>query len=126
MKLLDCLLSLHLSLHHQVCRCQKFLCRKSHQEKEQMEEMSEAVPHIEAQGTMPIANFAKLSVSAGTPERQEVSTPPVLPPVQEQAGPQDVEMVETGPNTVVSEEDEAELTFGEPSRKLTPAEEAAY
>ncbi len=35
-------------------------------------------------------------------------------------------MVETGPDTVVLEEDKAELMFSEPSRKLTPAEEAAY
>ncbi len=30
------------------------------------------------------------------------------------------------PDTVVLEEDEVELMFGEPSRKLKPAEEAAY
>ncbi len=53
-----------------------------------------------------------------------MSTPPVLPPVQEQAGQQDIEMAATGPDTEVLEE--AELTFGEPPRKLTPAEEAAY
>ncbi len=91
-----------------------------------MEEMSEAVPPREAWGTMPVANFAKLTVSAGMLEWQEVSTLPVLPPVQEQAGPQDVEMAVTGPDMAVLEEEEVELTFGEPPWKLTPAEEAKY
>ncbi len=59
-------------------------------------------------------------------EWQEVSTPPVLPPVQEQAGLQDVKMATTGLDTVVLEEDEAKLMFGEPPRKLMPAEEAEY
>ncbi len=38
---------------------------------EQMEEASEAVPPREARGTTPVANFAKLLVSAGTWERQK-------------------------------------------------------
>ncbi len=74
---------------------------------------------------MPVADFAKLSVSAGTPERQEVSTLPVLPPILEQAAPQDVEMAVAEPET----EDvlgETELMFGKPHRDLMPAEEVQY
>ncbi len=97
-------------------------------EGEWMEEMSEVIPPRESRGMTPVADFAKLTVSVGTPEWQEVSTPPVLPPVPEQAGPQDVEMAVPGPNTIVLEEEEAEValeepTFGVPRRRLTPAEE---
>ncbi len=37
-------------------------------EGKRMEEKSEAVPPREARGTTPVLDFAKLSVSAGTPE----------------------------------------------------------
>ncbi len=89
-------------------------------EGERMEEASEAVPPREVWGTTPVLDFTKLSVSAGTPERQEVSTLPVLPPVPEQAALQDIEMAATEPET----EDvlgEMELMFGKLKRDLTPA-----
>ncbi len=73
----------------------------------------------------PVLDFAKLSVSAGKPERQEVSTPPVLPPVLEQAAPQNVKMTMTEPEM----EDvlgEMELMFGKPERELTLAEKIKY
>ncbi len=90
-----------------------------------MEEASEAVPPREAQGMMPVLDFAKLSVSAGTLERQELSTLPVLPPIPEQAAPQDIEMAATEPET----EDvlgETQLLFGKLLRELTPAEKIKY
>ncbi len=88
-----------------------------------MEEESEVAPRREAWGTMPILDFAKLSVSAGTLERQEVSTPPVLSPVPEQAAPADVEMAVAEPE----EEDalgEAQLMFGKSEKRLTQGEKA--
>ncbi len=90
-----------------------------------MEKVSGAMLPREARGMTPVADFAKLSVSAGTPERQEVSTLPVLPPMPEQAALQDIEMAATEPET----EDvlgEMELMFGKPARDLTPAEEVQY
>ncbi len=68
-------------------------------EGEWMEEDSGAAPTREAWGTTPILDFARLTVS--TPERQEVTTlallPPVLLPVSEQAAPVDVEMATEEP-----------------------------
>ncbi len=59
-----------------------------------MDEDSEAAPPRDARGTMPVMDFARLTVS--TPERWEVTTspelPPVLPSVPEQAAPANVEM----------------------------------
>ncbi len=54
-----------------------------------------------------------------------MSSPLVLPPVQEQAALQDVEMAAAEPET---EDilDEMELIFGKPSRELMPAEEVRY
>ncbi len=85
-----------------------------------MEEESEAAPPREAWGTTPVMDFAKLSVSAGTPERQEVSTPPVLPHVSEQAAPADVEMAAEEPEAegVLGE---VQLMFGKSEKRLTPA-----
>ncbi len=88
-----------------------------------MEEESEAATPREAQGMTPVADFAKLSVSAGTLERQEVSTPPVLSPVLEQAAPADVEMAAAEP-----EEGDVlghmQLMFGKLKKQLTPGEKA--
>ncbi len=53
-----------------------------------------------------------------------MSTPLVLPPIQEQAGQWDIEMATEGPEMEVLEE--VELLFGKPSRELTPAEKAKY
>ncbi len=92
-----------------------------------MEEESEAAPPREAWGTTPIADFAKLSVS--TLERQEVTTPPVLPPMMEQATPADVEMaVEETEEMAVEEPEEgdvlgeAQLMFGKKEKNLMPGE----
>ncbi len=84
-----------------------------------MEEESEAVQPREARGTTPIADFAKLSVSM--PERREVTTPLVLPPMPEQAVPADVEMVaeEPGEGDVLGE---AQLMFGRKEKDLTQGE----
>ncbi len=90
-----------------------------------MEEASEAVLPREAWGTTPVLDFAKLSVSAGTPERQEVSTPPVLPPMPEQAAPADVEMAMAEPE-VRDVLGEMELRFSKPERHLTLAEKIQY
>ncbi len=83
-----------------------------------MEEESEAALPREARGTMPVLDFAKLSVSAGTLEQQGVSTSPVLSPVLEQAAPADVEMAAAEPEAgdILGE---VELTFGKPDKDLT-------
>ncbi len=76
---------------------------------EQMEGDSEAAPPRDAWGTTLVLDFARLRVS--TPERREVTTPPVplpvLPPVQEQAAPAEVEMaVEEAEETAMEEPEE--------------------
>ncbi len=116
-------------------------------EGERMEEASETALPREAICTTPVADFAKLTVSMGMPEWQEVSTPPMLPPVPEQVGPQDMEMAAPELDSIILEEEvmpevspmeapqpqakkpsqqakSPEPTFGTPQRRLTPAEEA--
>ncbi len=87
-------------------------------EGEWMEMVDEAAPPREARGMTLVADFARLTVSMGMPKRQEVSTLPVMPPVPEQAGPQDVEMAAPEPDTVILEEDAAGTPEVPPSEAL--------
>ncbi len=98
-------------------------------EEERMDEESEAAPPREARGTTPILDFAKLMVSML--ERQEVTTPPVLPPVLEQAAPADVEMAEEETEETATEEPEegdvlgdAQFLFGKKDNDLMQGERA--
>ncbi len=76
---------------------------------------------------MPILDFAKLRVS--TPERREVTTLPVLPPMPEQAGPVDVEMAAEETEETATEEPEeadvlgdAQFLFGKEEKDLMQGE----
>ncbi len=82
-------------------------------------EQDKTVLPREARGTTPVADFARLTVSMGTPEGQRVSTLPVMPSVREQIAPQDIEMTALERDTIILRE-EAAGTSGVPSVEGVP------
>ncbi len=74
---------------------------------------------------MPVMDFARLMVL--TPERQDVTTPPVLPvlpPVPEQAVPANVEMAAEEPEEEEDVLGDAQMMFGKKEKELMEGERA--